>query len=156
VGIVHYLSGLNVYALTQIQGDSELVCPTIQIADSLIPSGISNFVYVFSHNPYWAHNPSQGAFHSSEIAFVFSTLPSTYPYQANEIPLANQMTTLWTNFMTSGNPLKPVVPAGVVWPQYTADTKTRIVLDITDGTLKQWKTSQCAFWNTIYQMQYPQ
>jgi len=142
------------YSIAEIVGDRILVCPTIQIANSLITAGTPNYAYVFSHAPYWAHNPDNGAFHSSEIAFVFSTLATTYSYQPDEIPLAQQMTTLWTNFASSGSPLKPVNP-NINWPAYTSTTKPRIVLNIDDSTLNQWKTAQCDLWNTLYQTYYP-
>jgi len=141
--------------MAEVIGDFTLVCPTIQIANSLISSSKGNYGYVFSHVPSWSlpvyHNV--GAFHSSEIAFVFSTLAISYTTVTPvETILSNQMTQLWTNFAITGN---PNLPNNItqIWPSYTSSSNyTRIVFNDTLSTRPAWKILECAFWDNIYRI----
>jgi len=139
------------YALAEVFGDNNLVCPTLQMANSFTKASISNYGYVFTHPPYW--NPSLGAFHSSEIAFVFSTLQNIYRNTPAEVTLSHQMTQYWTDFASSGNPNSPTAPP-LNWPPYDSTTYTRMMLDTTLKTQPGWKVNECAFWETIYKIIY--
>jgi len=142
--------------MAELFGDRELVCPTVQIANSLISSSKPNYAYVFSHAPAWYKNPSVGAFHSSDIAFVFSTVALSYTtITPPETILENQMTQYWTNFGTTGNPNLPSNSTTIQsWPSYTTPDYNRMVLDTTLSTRSAWKIKECAFWDMIYQIYY--
>jgi len=141
--------------MSQVIGDFYLVCPTIQIANALLPHSGINFAYLFTHVPAWSIPvlPNRGAFHSSEIPFVFSTLALAYSATQSETYLSNQMTQLWTNFGSTGNPNLPR-NISQIWPSYTASNGTRIVLDTTLSTTSNWKKLECQFWDTIYRLLY--
>jgi len=141
--------------MASVFGDFTLVCPTLQLANSIVNITKNNYAYVFTHQPAWSlpFLPYAGAFHSSEIAFVFSTLSLAYFGTPAETVLSNQMTQLWTNFGTSGNPNLPH-NITLMWPSYSTGNHTRLRLDTTLSTIDDWKISECQFWDLIYKILY--
>jgi len=142
--------------IADVVGDFYLVCPTEQLANALAsPTTTTNWAYVFTHTPAWSVPiiPGYGAFHSSEIPFVFSTLSMAYSATPAETTLSHQMTGYWTNFAISGNPNSPATPP-LSWYPYTAFNGSRIVLDTTLTNEFAWKSQQCQFWNTVYLLLY--
>src|SRR5579875_485186 len=61
--------------------------------------------------------PTRGAYHSSEIEYVFETLASKpYPWRPEDWKLSDMISSYWTNFAKTGNPNGEHLPH---WPQYT-------------------------------------
>ncbi len=73
------------------------------------------WLYFFSRTPA---SPRQtlGAFHASELAFVFDSHSPLLAATEEDFALTAQMTTYWSNFAKSGDPNGADVPA---WPPYT-------------------------------------
>jgi para-nitrobenzyl esterase len=66
--------------------------------------------------PQPAGKPSNGAYHSSEIEFVFEALASKdLPWRPGDEKLSRQMSSYWANFAKSGDPNGPGLPH---WPPY--------------------------------------
>jgi len=139
------------YALCAALADYTFICPTQKIATALA-SSVPTYSYEFSHVPTWAKMPDLGVFHSSEIAFVFSTLMDIYTYTEEEATLAHQMTYFWTSFGKSGNPNSDNVP--FTWPLWNRSQGNRIVLDLTLNITSGYKTEKCQFWEGIYKVMF--
>ena len=69
-----------------------------------------------------------GAFHSSELWYVFGTLQRAWrPFTAGDYDLSNLMLDYWTNFMKNGDPNG----AGLErWEPYTTSTPYVRVFDV--------------------------
>ncbi len=90
-------------------------------------SGAPVFRYEFGQAP---PGQTHGAYHSSEIEFVFGALASkNYPWRPLDYRLSNLMSNYWTNFAKTGNPNGPGIP---VWPPYTEAARNPVMhLDAT-------------------------
>jgi carboxylesterase type B len=80
-------------------------------------AGLPTWLYFFSRTP---PKPKQdlGAYHASEIAFVFDSHINCLAFTDADASLTDIMTRYWTNFAKTGDPTAAKVPA---WPAYSAD-----------------------------------
>ena len=76
--------------------------------------GKKAYVYYFTHVPPSAPGqPSRGATHTAELAYVFSNLiPANREWPDVDKRLADQMSTYWANFARTGDPNGSGLPAG--------------------------------------------
>ena len=77
-------------------------------------SGKPAFLYQFTRVPP-GPNPKWGAYHASEIAYVFDNVGGRPWAQATDRQLADPMSSYWVNFATSGDPNGKGLPA---WAPY--------------------------------------
>jgi len=95
-------------------------------ADQQAKAGKSAYLYQFAHNPPGVPGkPSAGPTHASELAYMFNNLdkprevpdpssPEVASKSPEDIKLADQMASYWTNFAKAGNPNGPGLPN---WPK---------------------------------------
>ena len=68
-------------------------------------SGQHAYLYQFTHVPPGPHAAEWGAYHASEIAYVFGNLRNpAATYTPDDRKLSDMMSTYWVNFATTGNP----------------------------------------------------
>jgi para-nitrobenzyl esterase len=89
-------------------------------------AGAKAFLYSFSHVPPHPRRAELKAFHASEIPYVFDVVPSRDPREAGfaytdvDRRLAASMSTAWVNFVKTGDPNGPGLPA---WKPYDEDNE---------------------------------
>ena len=93
-------------ALGDDSEDPGPIAPATQaLAQVLEKSGSDAYVYCFRHRPL---GDNAGAFHSSELWYMFGTLDRSWrPKSREDYLLSEQMLKYWTNFMKTGNPNQP-------------------------------------------------
>jgi len=69
--------------------------------------------------------PSNGAYHSAEIEFVFEALPSKpLPWRPEDTKLSDLMSTYWTNFAKTDDPNGSGLPS---WPPFSTATGNQVM-----------------------------
>jgi para-nitrobenzyl esterase len=85
-----------------------------------------SFVYHWTHAPPGPDSARQGAFHMSEITYVFNSLEvNDRPWTDEDRRIADTMSSYWANFAASGNPNGKGLPA---WP--AADAASPVVMEL--------------------------
>jgi para-nitrobenzyl esterase len=81
--------------------------------------------YYFSRRPPGDQGKRLGAFHASEIPYVFGNFTWPFPYDDADKNLSESVMSYWTNFAKTGDP-----NAGQLakWPAYNADSDNVLVL----------------------------
>jgi para-nitrobenzyl esterase len=86
------------------------------------------YLYYFTRVPPGPVGEHYGAFHASEISYVFGTPDiGKRPWQDVDFKLSETMSSYWVNFATAGNPNGKGLPP---WPAY--DEKKDLALDLGD------------------------
>lgn len=84
------------------------------------------YTYYFDHPIPWPQHPEFGAFHSSELPYIFQTLKvMDRPWAAEDFKLSQVMSSYWSNFAKTGDPNGPGLPP---WPAYDSAKHTTMEL----------------------------
>jgi len=89
-------------------------------------AGARAYLYLFSHVPPSPRRDELGAFHASEIPYVFDVLTAGDPreagfaYERVDHDLADAMSSYWVNFVKTGNPNGNQM---LEWPAYNINTE---------------------------------
>lgn len=87
------------------------------------------YLYFFNHPPPGRQSERYGAFHSSELVYVFGTLDSVdRPWQSEDRALSDLLTSYWSHFTATGDPNDPGLPP---WPPF--ESAQRLVLEFKAG-----------------------
>jgi para-nitrobenzyl esterase len=122
------------------------LCPTRRVARAIAASGTPTYRYDFTHVINFLI-PNLGAFHSSELLFVFGNpLPSLATLQASELPLSKTMMGYWGSMAKTGDPNGG---GRFAWPKYEMSTEPEIVLDLPQSTVTEYEKAQCDFWDGL-------
>lgn len=86
------------------------------------------FTYFWTHAPPGPGHDRRGAYHGSEINYVFNNLYATdRPWTDEDLRIAGIMSSYWANFAANGDPNGKDLP---VWPAF--DSKSPTVMELGD------------------------
>lgn len=137
-------------AVEQASTDSAFACPSRRVARYAATAGVPTRLYRFQHAIENAPIAGLGAFHGSEIPFVFGNpyVESTIRFDVSddERPLSAAVMGYWTRFATTGDPNGGGGPA---WPAYDAAGDMALVLDTTIVAQTGLTSGRCDFWDSV-------
>lgn len=93
------------------------------------------FAYYFDRVIPWPEHPEFGAFHTSEVPYVFGTLDALpRPWSTVDRRLSEAMMAYWVNFATRGDPNGPGLPK---WPAFAPTKANFMELGINVGVRRE-------------------
>lgn len=111
-------------AARQLERERGLAATWLWARQRLAASSQPIYLYYFSHVEPGPEAQRYGAFHSSEIPYVFATLErADRPYTADDRALSGTVGAYWANWVTRGDPNGPGLPA---WPRLRADAPSML------------------------------
>ena len=116
--------------------------------------GKKAYVYYFTHVPPSAPGqPSRGATHTAELAYVFSNLiPANREWPEVDKRLADQMSTYWANFARTGDPNGSGLPAWPVYKDKSTNGRAMILGDTVEVETAP-DTARLALFDALYSRQ---
>lgn len=104
-----------------------------------------SYLYYFTRVPPGRDGARYGAYHSSELVYVFDNLEAVdRPWTTADRWIADRMATYWTNFADSGNPNGDELP---LWPVYDASNRQVLAIGDTLSTLRVLDPDVVSFYN---------
>ncbi|MFD4562388.1 carboxylesterase family protein [Streptomyces sp. NPDC058469] len=103
------------------------------------------YTYFWTHRPPGPDHDIRGAYHGSEIAYVFDN-PTPY-WTDEDRAIGDTMSSYWANYTTTGNPNGPGLPT---WPAY--DPKSPTVMEAGDhfGPIPVASKAKTGFWRRFF------
>jgi para-nitrobenzyl esterase len=125
--------------------DSQFLCPTRNVARGLVTAGVPTYRYDFVHAINFLVS-GLGAFHGSELLFVFGNPLEGVKLQPDEEALSNAMMGYWGTMAASGDPNGN---GRFEWPKYALPVGPEIVLDLKESTETELEKAKCDFWDGL-------
>ncbi len=103
--------------------------------------GLDAYVYTYDGE---MPGDEQGAFHSSELWFMFETLAKCWrPFTGVHYDLARKMCSYWTNFVKNGDPNGKDIDGSdmPLWEKYNDENRRGIVFNFDTGMSKEDETA---------------
>jgi para-nitrobenzyl esterase len=109
------------------------------------------FTYFWTHRPPGPDHDLRGAYHGSEIPYVFGNLyPPEQSWTQTDRKIAAIMSAYWVNYIATGDPNGPDVPR---WPPY--DPAAAQVMELCDqfALIPVASPEKLAFWKRFFATQ---
>ena len=139
-------------ALVRVVGDGALLCATYDVARRVAAAGRRTYVYEFARVPPLAVvlQFKLGAFHGSEIPYVFGSIP---PPSIGDARLSTRMQEYWTSFAKRGR--TPRAKKSAPWPRFRLPKYQMMKLDgVNDRNdvrkIEHFRRTECDFWSSVY------
>jgi len=123
-------------------------CPIRHDARAFVKLGARTYVYRFKRAPDVFGDRSKGAFHGSELAFLFPSIFAKHKLVVtdDDRTVAETMSGYWGRFAATGDPNGGRAP---VWPRYDVATDPYIALDTVTVAGAKLHTAECDLWDRI-------
>ena len=109
------------------------------------------FTYFWTHRPPGPDHDSRGAYHGSEIPYVFGNLyPPDHPWTDTDRKIADIMSSYWANYIATGNPNGPGLPR---WPAYDPASPTVMELGEHFAPIPAASPQKLDFWKRFFATQ---
>ena len=109
------------------------------------------WTYYFSRAIPWPEQPQYGAFHTSEVPYVFGNFKLlNRPWEPIDRQLSATMMSYWVNFATTGDPNGKGLPQ---WPAFDAKSHSTLELGEKTGTRSIADTARFEFFEKFFAKQ---
>ena len=119
-------------AMDKIQTAQNMLCPSRYLAARITELGGQGFVYYFSRQRPGPGGVELGAYHGTEIPYVFDRHDDWLPTEDIDHDLTKAVMDYWVQFARSGNPNMPNRPQ---WPVYGGQDPMLMELGDTIGAI---------------------
>jgi len=130
-------------ALDALISDVSFVCPTRRFVRDISKYQPKTFLYHFTYVTRVGAQLGLGAFHGSEIPFVFGNAVNATPA---ERALSDAMMRYWGNFAKTGDPNDGTLPT---WPAYTLAEDPHLQLDVPIKADRELHKRYCDFFDQL-------
>jgi para-nitrobenzyl esterase len=111
------------------------------------------YTYYFDRVLPWPEHPEFGAFHTSDVTYVFNNLDiSGHPVEAVDHQVADAVSSYWINFATNGDPNAKGLTE---WPAYSSNTHSTMELGEKMGSMPEASTPERIAFQVAYLTQPP-
>jgi para-nitrobenzyl esterase len=137
-------------ALATIWTDSSWACTALD-TDRLLSTQVPTYAYEFADGtaPWASDGPKSsfptGAFHASELQYLFNDEQFRTPLTSPQRQLSDQMIRYWTTFAYTGDPNGDGTPT---WPRFDAD-HARSLTTSGNGEADLAREHRCGFWQSL-------
>jgi para-nitrobenzyl esterase len=141
--------GAPYFSISKLLGDMVFVCPARRTVRAISNEGLPAFLYSFDVIPsYSGVMTILGAYHASEIPFVFNSIAWPFEFSDTEAALSLQMMKYWTTFAKNGDPNFTNSP---LWPAYDTEGDEHIEFT-THSTHRSsgLEKEMCDFWDSVW------
>ncbi|MEP7125088.1 MAG: carboxylesterase/lipase family protein [Byssovorax sp.] len=149
--LAHYPSatyGSPQAAVARAFGDSVFVCPSRRLARAFSKAGAPTYLYHFTYKNPNAALPNLGAFHSSELPFIFGNPSELLPENltAEQRKLSDLMMSYWGELAKTG---EPAGDGPLRFPDYDLAHDESMRLDLMVSKESGLAKADCDFWDAL-------
>jgi para-nitrobenzyl esterase len=125
-------------------------CPTRKAARALAEAQSEPvFRYFYTHAAAYGPIALLGAFHASELAYVFDAFAvEGYVPTPADTALSNHIQDYWGAFAATGDP--GMGRDAMAWPSYRTEEEASLILDEPLSTRDAVEAAHCDFWDRLF------
>jgi para-nitrobenzyl esterase len=134
-------------ALFDFFTDSAMACPVRRVARAISKAGMPTYRYSFDHvAEYPKFRPGLGAFHASELSFIFGNPIFGLQLEGVNKNLSKELMRYWAQFATTGDPNG----GGLLnWPKFDAKEESYLSFGAPSKVMNNLKKEACDIWDSF-------